>query len=216
MKLLPEEPTEEMSQAWCANCHAWDLDAYKAMYQAAPEVEQEPVEPDVFSANDGDTWVESPSDWDCFDSWNKDEIVVGAEYELNVCWTGKQTYRITKIGDDGDVEEVELVSSTKQYFTHTQPKQQLELVEKEPVAYGLPNTAITGKQYLMDVKIDIPSDDQYGGAFWVPLYTHPQPKREPLSEESALKILSDIPHRPVPTMDIVRAIEKAHGIGSGV
>lgn len=32
-----------MTMAWCANCHAWDLDAYKAMWQAAPVVEQEPV-----------------------------------------------------------------------------------------------------------------------------------------------------------------------------
>lgn len=43
MKYLPKEPTPEMVKAWCANCHAWDLDAYKAMHQAAPEFEQEPV-----------------------------------------------------------------------------------------------------------------------------------------------------------------------------
>jgi hypothetical protein len=43
-KWLPSEPTEEMTKAWCANCHAWDLSAYKAMWQAAaPSVEQEPV-----------------------------------------------------------------------------------------------------------------------------------------------------------------------------
>jgi hypothetical protein len=42
---------------------------------------------------------------------------------------------------------------------------------KEAVAYGLPNTAITGKkQGLMQVRLDIPSNDQYGGALWVPLY----------------------------------------------
>ena len=41
MKYLPKEPTPEMVKAWCANCHAWDLDAYKAMHQAAPEFEQE-------------------------------------------------------------------------------------------------------------------------------------------------------------------------------
>lgn len=39
-KWLPSEPTDEMTKAWCANCHAWDLDAYKAMWQAAPDVEQ--------------------------------------------------------------------------------------------------------------------------------------------------------------------------------
>lgn len=45
---------------------------------------------------------------------------------------------------------------------------------KEAVAYGLPNTAITGKkQALMQVRLDIPSNDQYGGALWVPLYLAP-------------------------------------------
>lgn len=46
----------------------------------------------------------------------------------------------------------------------------------EPVAYGFPNTAITGrKQALMMVALDVPSGDQYGGSLWVPLYTHPAP-----------------------------------------
>jgi hypothetical protein len=45
---------------------------------------------------------------------------------------------------------------------------------QEAVAYGLPNTAITGKkQALMQVRLDIPSNDQYGGALWVPLYLTP-------------------------------------------
>jgi hypothetical protein len=45
---------------------------------------------------------------------------------------------------------------------------------QEAVAYGLPNTAITGKkQALMQVRLDIPSNDQYGGALWVPLYLSP-------------------------------------------
>lgn len=44
----------------------------------------------------------------------------------------------------------------------------------EAVAWGIPNTAITGKRMsLMMVRLDIPSDDQYGGAMWVPLYTAP-------------------------------------------
>ena len=44
----------------------------------------------------------------------------------------------------------------------------------EAVAWGMPNTAITGKKMaLMMVRLDVPSDDQYGGKFWVPLYTAP-------------------------------------------
>lgn len=41
----------------------------------------------------------------------------------------------------------------------------------EPVAWGYPNTAITGKRHaLMMVRLEIPSDDQYGGKGWLPLY----------------------------------------------
>lgn len=40
----------------------------------------------------------------------------------------------------------------------------------KPVAYGFGNTAITGHtNRLMMVRIDIPGDDQYAGAFWLPL-----------------------------------------------
>jgi hypothetical protein len=47
-------------------------------------------------------------------------------------------------------------------------------VAQEAVAYGLPNTATTGKKHaLMQVRLDIPSNDQYGGALWVPLYPSP-------------------------------------------
>ena len=61
-KWLPSEPTQEMTMAWCANCHAWDLDAYKAMWQAAPEVEQEPVpwkhDCAALLQNDVELWVD--------------------------------------------------------------------------------------------------------------------------------------------------------------
>jgi hypothetical protein len=43
----------------------------------------------------------------------------------------------------------------------------------------------------------------------VPLYTAPQ-KREPLSEDTMLRLISE--HRDFPP-NLVRAIEKAHGIG---
>ena len=49
-----------------------------------------------------------------------------------------------------------------------------ELARQGPVAYGYPNTAITGKRHaMMMVRLDILSDDQYGGAQWVPLYAAP-------------------------------------------
>lgn len=41
----------------------------------------------------------------------------------------------------------------------------------EPVAWGYPNTAITGARHaLMMVRLEIPGDDQYGGKGWLPLY----------------------------------------------
>lgn len=45
-----------------------------------------------------------------------------------------------------------------------------EVPMPEPVAYGFGNTAITGHtNRLMMVRIDVPLDDQYAGAFWLPL-----------------------------------------------
>lgn len=45
-----------------------------------------------------------------------------------------------------------------------------EVPMPKPVAFGVLNTAPTGSPHrLMMVRIDIPSDDQYGGALWMPL-----------------------------------------------
>lgn len=54
-----------------------------------------------------------------------------------------------------------------QYFADTAPA---EVPMPKPVAFGVLNTALTGSPHrLMMVRIDIPSDDQYGGALWMPL-----------------------------------------------
>ena len=42
-KWLPEQPTDEIIEAWFSNHEKGFEKAYKAMRQAAPEVEQEPV-----------------------------------------------------------------------------------------------------------------------------------------------------------------------------
>ena len=45
-----------------------------------------------------------------------------------------------------------------------------EVPMPKPVAYGFGNTAITGHtNRLMMVRLDVPLDDQYAGAFWLPL-----------------------------------------------
>ena len=45
--------------------------------------------------------------------------------------------------------------------------------DAEPVAWAMPNSAITDSNRFMMVRLEVPSDDEYGGAFWIPLYTHP-------------------------------------------
>jgi len=45
----------------------------------------------------------------------------------------------------------------------------------EPVAFGFPNSAITGRNRWMMLRERVPADDQYSGALWVPLYAAPQP-----------------------------------------
>lgn len=51
-----------------------------------------------------------------------------------------------------------------------------EIMQADPVAYGLTNTAITGNPHaLMVLAIEIPPNDQYGGALWHPLIIKPAP-----------------------------------------
>ena len=53
----------------------------------------------------------------------------------------------------------------------------------KPVAWGHPNTAITGKkQPLMMVNLEIPSNAQYP-QLWVPLYLHPPEPIEPEADD---------------------------------
>lgn len=61
-------------------------------------------------------------------------------------------------------------------------------VKAEPVAFGLPNPSITDKNKLLMVAIDIPSDDQYGGALWLPLYLHPPAQSDLVERIRALEI----------------------------
>ena len=61
--------------------------------------------------------------------------------------------------------------------------------EQEPVAWGFQNTGITGSNRWMYLRETIPTDDQYRGVFWMPLYTAP-PQREwvGLTDEELLDI----------------------------
>ena len=61
--------------------------------------------------------------------------------------------------------------------------------------------------------------DEIVNPIWSPLYTRPQPKRQPLTDAEILMVLdaADIPDLPRDfkdvDIDIARAIEAAHGIG---
>lgn len=58
-----------------------------------------------------------------------------------------------------------------------------DCIEQEPVAWGFQNTAITGSNRWMMLREEVPSNDQYGGALWIPLYTHPpqRTKQKPVA-----------------------------------
>jgi len=62
-----------------------------------------------------------------------------------------------------------------------------DCIEQEPVAWGFQNTAITGSNRWMMLREEVPSNDQYGGALWIPLYTHPpqRTEQEPVIDKSA-------------------------------
>jgi len=81
-----------------------------------------------------------------------------------------------------------------------QPKQ-------EPVAWKVID-GTNGKYMFSRIK---PTERSYKYDVVIPLYTAP-PKREPLSTDAMLRLIGE--HRDFP-LNLVRAIEKAHGIGEG-
>ena len=93
-------------------------------------------------------------------------------------------------------------------------------VEQEPVAYYVMNGAalfqlFRSKSQADALAYDLQKRHDLSGSpahfHVVPLYTHPQPKREPLTDEEINTIWRNSTHRT--TVEVVRAIEAAHGIG---
>ncbi|MGL4297364.1 MAG: hypothetical protein ACRCTG_16770 [Aestuariivirga sp.] len=81
-------------------------------------------------------------------------------------------------------------------------------VEQEPVAWVAPNFGFLfpDREAALRYLENIESHD----APW-PIYTHPQPKREPLTDEQIKDIWRGSSHMDV--IAVARAIERAHGIG---
>ena len=83
-----------------------------------------------------------------------------------------------------------------------------EQFEQEPVAWKVID-GTNGKYMFSRVK---PTERSYKYDVVIPLYTAP-PKREPLSDEAVCQILLKKEWRGF--VELVRIIEKAHGIGGG-
>lgn len=93
-----------------------DLRAFKAAVEAAPT-----VRPDWYQCPTTENWFEHQADAELLAGF-VDPLQVGQEIELNVCWSGEQKFRVTKIEDDesGDVE-LELIESSRHLFTRQTP-----------------------------------------------------------------------------------------------
>jgi hypothetical protein len=99
---------------------------------------------------------------------------------------------------------IDLPIGTKLYTNPqtNQCEQHIEMVEQKPIAWK-------------DVTYGNLHHQNFGNS--IPLYTHPQPEREPLSDSKLLVLLKNIDSEtnrlPTGFKLFARAIEKAHGIG---
>jgi len=78
-------------------------------------------------------------------------------------------------------------------------------VEQEPVAWIYQNSN-TDTEYLVWCK------SEAGGRNWRPLYTHPHPPRQPLTDEQIDGLLENVIGSLPVARKLIRAIERAHGI----
>lgn len=106
-----------------------------------------------------------------FESWIENEAGAGAARR----WLNTEAYENGRVQDyrTGWIACLEwLAAPAPDHFRDTAKMvpAPAEVPMPKPVAYGFGNTAITGHtNRLMMVRIDIPGDDQYAGAFWLPL-----------------------------------------------
>jgi hypothetical protein len=82
-------------------------------------------------------------------------------------------------------------------------------VEQDPVGYALTRRI----EEMDDVDINcVLMKNKPKGAVITALYTHPQPKREPMKKEDIMHLLEKRDEGSI--IDFIRLIEKAHGIGN--
>lgn len=112
--------TEEMTIQATSNIRQLDTIAQQrdaALARLAELEKQEPKRPGWYQNPTDERWFECPDDAEILDSVFFDEAPkVGDEFELDVCWNGKQKFRVTKIEDAmSDDVEVEFISGSVLY-----------------------------------------------------------------------------------------------------
>ena len=167
------------------------IEVYKAMWQAAPDVEQEPARYEyrvrMIPDRPFDTWTYCNKEW--YELCKKYPIEDIWEYEARALYTNQQ-----------------------------QP-----MVEQEPIKYEYQARKVGAEWHGQWGECSKDLYERYNNPFYFDgfeyqaraLYTHPQPKREPLSGDEIdalwVSFCSDLS---IDTYaDFVRLIEKAHGIG---
>ena len=191
-KWLPEQPTDEMMIAETESSYSrWSkYDIYRSMWKSAPEVNQEPAAI-VRRYRDGTVVAEIRDK-------NMDEGT-----ELYTHPQPDQTELIDQLTDELYKMEDERLRWMTMALT-SQPK-------REPVGYI--------RQNLDDDGFDCTDffKSQHIGA--IPVYTHPQPRQEPLSNEVIVNLMREETHlddsigNAVALIMFAREIEKLHGIG---
>ena len=100
--------------------------------------------------------------------------------------------------------DIKLLRDTQALLTKPEQKP-----EQEPVGYLYKQIDCTG-EWSTIFKVDKPYITRHEIKDIVPLYTAP-PKREPLSSIKILELTSKHEY----AINLIRAVEKAHGIGGG-
>ena len=92
----------------------------------------------------------------------------------------------------------------------------MKVTDETPLFYRVVLKNAKGVIHVQDCDFQ-PTEDDYDGEVLsvTPLYAHSQPKREPLSDEKCWELIHSLstPNGQHSLLQLVRWVEKAHGIG---
>lgn len=115
LELAKKHGIHDELKYYCHTFSSQELAAFLAERDAEQQPNVEAVEPDYYMNPTTEEWYQHPADESLLDEM--DALKVGDEYELDVSWSGKRTFKVTELNSDGSVEDVEFVRGTK-LFTH--------------------------------------------------------------------------------------------------